>query len=279
MIINKIKFAKGYYALLALLVMACSVKGYGQMTMNISDSLFKKLHVKTEIVTFRGDKTVYRFNYDREGKLKEWIFGKLEDKSDCSTVVTYTYDLKGNLITDTSKNCNNPTALARWSPNIPFKEYSLVENYEYDNQARIKRCYTLNDLGKLVKDKIYDNDSLKVVEIEYNQNPHLKSSIERTTYYESKDVPRKEITKYFSSMIYNGIADIENFKNIYNRKHQLVKQEIEATDRNGKITNIISTLEYYRNGLLKYIVYGDNTDRTVLSGPVADKFFDYEYYK
>ena len=127
MVINQLKTKKGYCLVLLVLAMACTVKGYGQTVMNVSDSLMKKLHVKTEIVTLNGDSTACWFNYDGEGKLKECKFGKSKNKNDCSTITIYTYDMRGNLVSEKKKYCDYSSSQL-FGVTLLSKGYEIYKN-------------------------------------------------------------------------------------------------------------------------------------------------------
>ena len=247
-VINHLKTKIGYCLVLLILVMACMVKVNGQTAEDISDSMLKKLHVKNKIESGRGSKFAFKYNYNSDGRLI-WIMGQSDNGRNCTSIATYTYDSLGKLVSKKQKYCDNST------PQV------------------LRRSFILNDSSKLAYEKIYDNDSMKAIENTYFKHGEYSETI---TYFEIKNVPKMSITHWFDSSGKCYYYYSDKWKNTYNHKHQLVKQYLESINPKGAIKSI-SRLEYYPNGLLKYIVYGDNTDKNV-SGNASDKFFDYEYY-
>ncbi len=272
MVINQLKRKKGYCLVLLILAMACLVKGNGQTAEDISDSMLKKLHVKNKIESGRGSKFAFKYNYNSDGRLL-WIMEQSDNGRNCTSIATYTYDSLGKLVSKKQKYCDNSTQQVLRLPNQEVVKDSFIVNYEYDKQSKLKRSFILNDSSKLAYEKIYDDDSMKAIENTYFKHGEYFETI---TYFEIKNVPKMSITHWFDSSGKCYYYYSDKWKNTYNHKHQLVKQYLESINPRGAIKSI-SRLEYYPNGLLKYIVYGDNTDKNI-SGNASDKFFDYEYY-
>ena len=152
--------------------------------------------------------------------------------------------------------------------------YIKIAYYQYDNKSKLKQSYTLDYSGRLLMEKIYDNDSLKTIEKEHGFRKGEYSEI--TTYYEIKNVPKKCIIKKFHSADKCYYSSVESYKNFYNSNHLLVKQESEINDSSEPI-NVFIIFEYYDNGLLKKMVYRENYPNSVLGDAIIQSF-DYEYY-
>ena len=274
---NKNSVTQNKYNAMGLLEQV-TLSGTDSKDKNISKYFYNNAGVQIKMYTgmsSENDSTYLTTNYEYDS----WLRAVRTTDSTGYNSGTITYDLNGNVLTNTDANGNVTTntydALNRvlTSNTVNSKDSSknVSKSYEYDSMGRITKTVS----NEITTTTIYDSLGRKYTESEYNKNGY---SIFRGYFYEGvSQYVREELTGLYHLLFYSD----KTYEYDSEMRVVKVKEAGEETvsytyDRNGNkksetlANGVVSTYDYNNaNRIVKLVNKKGNT--TISS-------YEYSYY-